>query len=846
MCSSKSISRSPIRYLQYCMWLCGSISASQIEAKEFESAQDEYVFDTSMFRGSNINQNKMLKLSQQDVLAGRYPVDVYLNRQFIEKTELNFVEKNQQVIACLTPQTLEHWGILLQQNSSSNAEACADLSTLAGAGQLYFDHSKMRVDIQMPQTHLKQQPRGYVAPELWDAGESIAYLNYATSYYYNAQNSSNLQNTDNAYVSLQGGINFGKWQFRQQSNLQYQNGQTDFNVLRSYIKRPFPYLSSELSLGQLNSSGRLFSGLNYTGAHLKSDERMLPDSQRGYAPTILGIAQTMARVSVKQNGREIYQTTVAAGPFKITDLYPTSYNGDLEVTIFEADGRQSQFKVPFNAIPESVRAGHFKYELDLGKTQDTDEKSPFVTLSTQYGLNNAITVNSGIRVADGYQAAVLGTAFNNRFGAFGVDTTYSHAELGQQGTEDGWMLGLSYSKNLMASNTSLAIAGYHFSTEGYRDLVDVLNQRDTNVTQNIGSSTAQRSRFTTSINQNLGKYGMLTLSGSAQNYYDNRDDDYQLQLGYGKTLSNGTSLNLNVAHQTYQNNLTDDSISNKAQSDTTMGMSVTFPLAKNKARAQDVNLAFQQNESSRHYQAQISGFVDQAQSMNYHVGVNYDDDLAQSSLNANLQKRWSNLNTNVSAAISDDAWQVSGSVQGAVALHKGGVTFGPHLGDTFALVEAKGAQGARLANTQNTKINKHGYALVPALTPYRFNSIALNPEGMSEDVDLDIGEQKVVPYAGASLKVNFATHQGQAVLLHVKTANDEALPLGADVLDHEERLIAVVGQNSQIYFRAEQPQGRLNIVWGEEADERCSVDYDTTQGTATSHFLQLQAQCTGE
>jgi outer membrane usher protein FimD/PapC len=30
----------------------------------------------------------------------------------------------------------------------------------------------------------------------------------------------------------------------------------------------------------------------------------------------------------------------------IDDLYPTSYNGDLDVTVIEADGTRSRFSVP--------------------------------------------------------------------------------------------------------------------------------------------------------------------------------------------------------------------------------------------------------------------------------------------------------------------------------------------------------------------------------------------------------------------------------------------------------------------------------------------------------------------
>ncbi|MFP1463300.1 fimbria/pilus outer membrane usher protein [Escherichia coli] len=119
------------------------------------------------------------------------------------------------------------------------------------------------------------------------------------------------------------------------------------------------------------TSGRFFSGLSYHGVSLATDERMLPDSMRGYAPTIRGVAATNARVSVMQNGHEIYQTTVAPGPFEINDLYPTSYSGDLDVTVStEANGAVSRFSVPFSAVPESMRPGTSRYNVEVGKTQD--------------------------------------------------------------------------------------------------------------------------------------------------------------------------------------------------------------------------------------------------------------------------------------------------------------------------------------------------------------------------------------------------------------------------------------------------------------------------------------------
>lgn len=43
-------------------------------------------------------------------------------------------------------------------------------------------------------------------------------------------------------------------------------------------------------------------------------------------------------VSVKQNGYDVYQTTVPPGPFTIDDINSAANGGDLQVTIKEADG----------------------------------------------------------------------------------------------------------------------------------------------------------------------------------------------------------------------------------------------------------------------------------------------------------------------------------------------------------------------------------------------------------------------------------------------------------------------------------------------------------------------------
>lgn len=67
---------------------------------------------------------------------------------------------------------------------------------------------------------------------------------------------------------------------------------------------------SELTLGDTFTSGDVFDAVQFQGISLASSDAMLPDSQKGFAPTIRGIARTNARVTVRQNGYVLYQTYV--------------------------------------------------------------------------------------------------------------------------------------------------------------------------------------------------------------------------------------------------------------------------------------------------------------------------------------------------------------------------------------------------------------------------------------------------------------------------------------------------------------------------------------------------------
>ena len=831
------------------------------DANDHVNNDGEYIFDQALFRGQSDHQIKLLeRLSEkEDILPGFYKVDVFVNKQIIERMDLKFVEDQQKNISpCFDLVAIEKLGISEQIliNIKKQQDQCVLLSNYIQSSSINFNFEKLRLDISIPQNDMHNIPRGYVNASQWDAGESIGFINYLGNYYHTSyQLQGHSQTQSAAYVSLNGGVNIGKWQYRQQSNINYSPEiGTKWTNIRSYISRPIEPIQGVLTLGQTYSSGKFFSGLSFNGLSLSSDERMLPDSLRGYAPTIQGIAKTNANVSILQNGKEIYQTTVAPGAFKISDLYPTNFNGDLIVKVREADGTISQFSVPFSAVPESLRLGASRYNLDVGKTRDIGEDTFFSNLTYQRGISNSVTLNSGLRLADGYQAGLLGGTYASHIGAFGANLTYSRANLPHENIITGWMTNLTYSKTFQPTNTTVSLAGYRYSTEGYRDLGDVIGLRNSykHGYRWESSTYQQRSRFEITLNQSLGDYGILFLSGSAQNYRDGRDNDVQAQIGYGKAFQNGLTLNLAVMRQRYAydniiNNRFDE-IDSKLldnRQDTSVNLSLSFPLGRyKKANLPNLDLAYSHAENAKEfYQSTLSGSLTQDQSLNYAVGLSHDRNMQVTTWNTNFNKRLDNSNLGLNASMSDNYWQVSTNLQGALAVHSGGITFGPYLGETFALVEAKGAEGARLFNGQGTRINHQGYALIPAITPYRYNNISLEPKGISDRVEIETNDQRIVPYAGAAVKVKFKTRMGYPLLIQAKLDADEFVPLGADVIDSQNNVIGMVGQSGQMYVRTPAKQGVLTVKWGEESDQKCDVHYQLNDELLKQTIIRLEETC---
>ncbi|CNK64680.1 fimbria/pilus outer membrane usher protein [Yersinia alsatica] len=844
-------------------------------------------FDESLFLGTKFASGLDQLNKENSVTAGSYDaVDVLVNNRPLKRMTIKFVKNadSSEVYPCLSDEFLTAAGIELTNKDNiapqksptaeaestpsdsmpSSTEQCAPLAERVKGASFHFDQAKLRLELSIPQALLQKRPRGFIERSEWEEGEKLAFVNYSANFY-RSDTKSQLQNStsDYAFMGLKSGLNLGLWQIRQQSNVRYSdnnNGSdTQWNNIRTYLQRPIPQLDSQLTLGETFTDSTLFGTMSFRGAKMATDQRMWPESMRGFAPEVRGVASTNARVIIRQNGREIYETNVAPGPFVINDLYSTTSQGDLNVEVIEANGSRSTFTVPFSAVPDSMRPGVSRYSAVVGESRDfTDIDNYFTDFTYERGLTNQLTANSGLRLAKDYTAVLAGGVLGTPIGAFGLNTTYSHAKVEDDQTQDGWRMQATYSQTFSETGTTFSLAGYRYSTKGYRDLNDVFGVRS--VQKNGGtwdsSTYKQRSQFTTTVNQNLGRFGQLFASASTSDYYNDTQRDTQLQLGYSNSYRD-ISYNVAISRQRsvytstmfdWENDDTNENTTTTRYGNTENIATLTVSIPLNIGnRNQYLSMSANRNpKSGNNYQTSLSGAAGERNSFNYSVNAGYDDSNISSSSTswgANVQQQFPNATVNGSYSRGSNYTQYGAGARGAAVIHSKGVTLGPYLGETFGLIEADGAQGATVRNAQGARIDNNGFALVPALTPYNYNTIALDTKGINRNTELKENQGRVVPYAGAAVKVKFETLTGYAVLIQTQTANDEGLPLGADVYNSEDEIVGMVGQGNQIYARVKDNKGSLYVRWGESSGEQCELPYAFGSQDTEQDIIHITGSC---
>lgn len=840
-----------------------------------ESLATESTFNLNALEIDNPS-NTPVDLSQFSSVGGQAPgfyrVDIFMNGELQDTRDVNFIMgPDGKLLPQLTPAQLEQWGVMLNSIPSllgidKNA-TISDISHYIQQAGTDFDFSHQALNISVPQASMRPSAQGAVDPKFWDEGIPALLLDYNFTGA-NSWQDKNDGTTDNYFLNLRSGANFGAWRFRNYSTWSYNknnngNGENEYggndsdnskwDSINTYVQRDIPAIKGQFTAGDSYTPADVFESVQFRGAQIASDDNMLPDSLRGFAPTVRGIANSNAQVTIKQNGSVIYQTYVPPGAFTINDLYPTSSSGDLQVTIKEANGSERTFVQPFANVPIMQREGRLKYAMTVGeyRSPNYDGEEPIIGQATLiYGLPHDMTVYGGFQASDDYNAMALGMGFGlGDLGSFSVDATQAYTTLndstpGGEQSKDGQSYRFQYSKDIAATDSTVTLAGYRYSTEGFYTFKEAMDYRDYDQENYTDTHDNKRSKLQLDLTQNLmgGKWGSMSFSGYQQDYWNEDGYERNLSVSYSNSILDGITWTLMYTYTEYTNS--------DSNNDQQMSLNVSIPLAKWLPGAYLTNNMTNDMHGKSYNQIGLSGTALEDNNLSYNIAQGYGNKNEGYSGTVNTDYQGTYGEVNAGYNYNDDTRQVNYGAQGSLILHQNGLTLGQSMSSDMtavALVEAPGASGVKVQNGTGVRTDWRGYTIVPYMSPYKRTRVALDPGSLADDVDLKENVTTVVPTSGAVVRAKYKTSVGNRVLMTL-LQNGHAIPFGAMVtVDGDDENTGIAGEQGQVYLSGVPQSGSVTAKWGSEITQSCKSSFNfraqNSNGSHTNSVQEITSNC---
>lgn len=781
-------------------------------------------------------------------IPGIYRVDIYLNGQFITSRDVRFAGgKGTSLDPSLTLKEYASMGLndaaVPALRGVSRDTPLLPLDKFVPSASTQFDFGQQRLNISIPQALMQSRAQGYVDPDSWDDGVPAAILDYNLTGNHTTSRGEGAGGTSGGqFANLRSGLNLLGWRLRNYSTWVRNDGhgQNDsrFSSINTWLAHDVRALKGTVVLGDYTTPGEVFDSVPFRGVQLASDDGMLPDSLRGFAPVIRGVAASDAQVTVRQNGTVIYQAYVPPGPFEIKDLYPSSDSGDLVVSVKEKNGTERSFTQAYSSVAIMQREGQVRYALTSGELRDSSggdvlRKAKFAQGTLIYGMPHDVTPYAGLLAARRYMAVTGGVGVSmGEWGAMSVDATQARTTLTDGRRSQGQSYRVRYSKSMLDSGTTVTLAAYRYSTQGYYSFQDAntrvsrLNDRDDD--SGILASYRPRSEFQVSLSQSLNELGSVYLSGTQRDYWNRRGTERTYSAGYNTSLY-GINYGLNISQSRNSDS--------HRETDRRVSVNVSVPLSRFLSpdrgyNNMNMNYAMTTDQDHRTYQqVGISGAA-----------------LSDNQLNYNLSQRTGNhgqgYGGSMNATYNGSAGTVSGGynydrtsqqmtygLRGGIVAHPHGVTLGQEPGETIAIVRAPGASGVKVNSQSGVKTDWRGYAIVPYLSPYRSTEVTLNPSDMGSDVAMDLTSARVVPTRGAVVMANYRTQVGRQALLNL-TWQGQPVPFGAMAVlemanaeDGQQAASGIVGDGGQLFMSGLPEEGSISVQWGSDAGTHCRVPY---------------------
>lgn len=769
------------------------------------------------------------------IMPGQYSLALKVNNDTLPDAPIPYYSPDndpQGSVPCLSPTVTDQLGLTADAAGKVtwwHDGQCLDPASLPGM-QLRGDLSTSSLYISIPQAYLEYSAPNWDPPSRWDEGISALLFDYSVS-----GNMSHSQNGGSNDRSLNGngvaGINLGAWRVRADWQGQYRhstgygNGQNidkSFDWNQFYAYRALTALQAKLTVGENYLNSGIFDSFRFIGGRLESDLNMLPPNLRGYAPEVTGVANSNSMVTISQQGRVIYSTQVAPGPFRIQDLND-AVSGTLDVRVEGEDGNIQAFQLDTASLPYLTRPGRVQYKVAVGQPTDTRRHSQgdtFVTGEFSWGVNNGWSLFGGTLNSQNYNAAAVGIGRDLlMFGAFSLDITHSVARLPGKSTLNGGSYRLNYTKRFDAIDGQIQFAGYRFSDRNFMSMSEFLAAKQSG--ERYGSS---KELYTVSLSKSFRDIGMsMSLNYNHQTYWDAPNNDYY-SLVLSKYFDIGSWKNISAslsANRSQYRGVHDDSVYLSLSAPLRNGANLGYSLsAFSYDTVNRVTYSDRLNDRTT-WQVAVGNSRRGGSGSTF---VSYQGDIARLSANAGYQHgqyRAAGFSVNGGLTVTPEGG----------ALHREGMPGGTRL-----LVDTDGVSGVPVRGVGAPVVsNVFGKAVIGDMNSYYRSKANIDLNTLPDDVDALQSVVQATLTEGAVGYRQFEVISGLKAMTTLRFTDGSYPPFGAQVLNSKGRQTGIVGDAGSAYISGISPGEIMNVKWGD--DKTCQLIFPTVLGDLTQELL---------
>ncbi|EKS6740494.1 outer membrane usher protein [Enterobacter ludwigii] len=799
--------------------LCISLALGTPSARVH--AGGDIAFNTDIL---DVSDRENIDLSQFSrggyIMPGVYDMTVYINKNELPAEGIPFhalPDDSNGSRACISPALTAQLG--LKENVKKNLswwhkDDCLDEASIPGM-EVKGDLATSALYLSIPQAFLEYTDENWDPPSRWDEGISGVLFDYNLNARTQQQAKSGAGSN-----SLSGngtaGANLGAWRLRAdwQGHFEQLTGSGHsaaqrLDWSRYYAYRAVPALRSKLTLGENYLDSGMFDSFRFTGTSLVSDDSMLPPNLRGYAPEVVGVAKSNARVVISQQGRVLYETTVAAGPFRIQDIND-AVSGELNVRVEEQDGSVQEFALNTASIPYLTRPGSVRYKLAAGQPSDWQHRARgplFGTGELSWGVSNGWSLYGGGLFGGDYNALSLGMGRDLlALGALSFDATQSRARLPQeQRTLSGGSYRVSYSKNFDEYDSQVTFAGYRFSERNFMSMSEFLDAKYYD-----NRSGGGKEMYTITFNKHFRDWGMSTyLNYSHETFWDRpASDRYNLTLSryFDAGSLRNVSLSLSAFRNQY-NGINDDggylSLSLPWGNRATVSYNATVQNSEVTHGASfydrvDEHSNYQLSAGSSRSGVSLSGYY------------NRQGDTARMSANASYQEgRYSAAGINLEGGMTL-------TPQGG-ALHRTGMP-----GGTRMLIDTHGVAGVPVRGYgSTTDTNAWGKAVIADVNSYYRNSASIDLNKLGNNAEATKSVVQATLTEGAIGYRQFDVIAGEKAMAVIRMADGGQPPFGATVVNLRQQETGIINDGGSVYLSGINAGETMTVQW--EGVAQCEI-----------------------